>query len=111
MGPYTLWHIPNTSCHLSTSRVKPSLTNYSSGKIHVNKIKIKECGRNHHVTAMLDRYEVQVDVPQGILKGKVFVYLSDNTVMHTGINVEDLGPEGLGKKWEVIRECCSRVNV
>ena len=85
------------------SRVKPSLTNYSSGKIHVSKIKIIERGRNHRVTARLERDEVQMDLKCSsafCLDGKAFVFLYENTVMNTGIDVADLGPEGLGKKWE-----------
>ena len=84
--------------------VKPSLDNMSSGKINVSKIKIKERGRNHRVTATLQRDEHQVDLKchkAFCLDGKAFVYLSDNTVMNTGIDVDHLGPEGLGKKWEV----------
>ena len=83
--------------------VNPSYDNMSSGKIAVSKIKINERGRNHRVTATLQRDEHQVDLKchkAFCLDGKACVYLSDNTVINTGIDVDDLGPEGLGKKWE-----------
>ena len=107
---YPLLMVQGGECYRVVSKmpsgVKPSLTNDSSAKNHVNKIKIKEDGTNHRVTATFERDEVQVDLKCSrsssfCLDGKAFVYLSDNTVTNTGIDVEDLGPEGLGKKWVV----------
>ncbi|XP_072018160.1 kelch-like protein 28 [Amphiura filiformis] len=72
------------------------------GRICVNKVTIKERSRNSLVTAVIGKKEKQVPLKcrnAFCLNGKVFVYLSDDVIFDTGIDVDDIGPNGLDEKW------------
>ncbi|XP_072018722.1 kelch-like protein 26 isoform X1 [Amphiura filiformis] len=79
----------------------------SEFEMHVNKITIKERGRNGRVTAVMGKKEKQVHLKcrdAFCLNGKVFVYLAEDSTLafDTGVDVKDIGPNGLDKKWHEV---------
>ncbi|XP_072018721.1 kelch-like protein 28 [Amphiura filiformis] len=83
------------------------------GELHISRITIKE-RRNGQVMAVIGKKEKQEPMMNEshmfCLNGKVFVYLSRDYqyILNTGIDVVDIGENGLEQKWKKMYVLCNQ---